>query len=286
MVLVLFLPNFNKGFSKMVSKALNIAKRVSGYIVAKYMHFKTDAYIISHPKSGRNWLRVLIGKTLCEKFNIPDEIMLDIYKVTSLAGILRTQVIHDHSSYTEGYKYYYLPTDKREYARKKVIFLVRNIKDLLVSYYFQVNRREGNFTGSISDFIRSDKYGVNKIINFYNIWYENRTIPKEFLLLRYEEMHKNTEEVLARTLKFLGLDEVDYHIIRKAVKFASFSNMKKMEKDNFFKRKAIRPVNINDDDSYKVRRGIVGGYYNYLSEEDIKYIDQVIKERGCPFEQI
>jgi len=268
MVLVLFLPNFNKGFSKMISKALNIAKRVSGYIVAKYMHFKTDAYIISHPKSGRNWLRVLIGKTLCEKFNIPDEIMLDIYKVTSLAGILRTQVIHDHSSYTEGYKYYYLPTDKREYARKKVIFLVRN------------------FTGSISDFIRSDKYGVNNIINFYNIWYENRTIPKEFLLLRYEEMHKNTEEVLARTLKFLGLDEVDYHIIRKAVKFASFSNMKKMEKDNFFKRKAIRPVNINDDDSYKVRRGIVGGYYNYLSEEDIKYIDQVIKERGCPFEQI
>ena len=59
-----------------------------------------------------------------------------------------------------------------------------------------------------------------------------------------------------------------------------------MEKDGFFKRDSMRAANINDDESYKVRRGIVGGYENYLSEGDIKYIDQVIKEMGYPFESL
>ena len=99
-------------------------------------------------------------------------------------------------------------------------------------------------------------------------------------------MHKNPGEVLVRAIKFLGCDEVDEYIIRKAVEFASFNNMRKMEKDGFFKSGAMRPANINDDESYKLRRGIVGGYEYYLSEGDVKYIDQVIKEVGYPFEQV
>ena len=264
-------------------------KQTSRYLKKQYKHWKTDAYIISFPKSGRTWLRILIGKTLCERFNLPEEIMLDTHKVTAAAGILRTQMTHDDSSIIGGYKYYRyneLSTDKRKYSKKKVIFLVRNVKDILVSFYFQVTKRENNYTGSISDFIRSDRYGIKKILTFYNIWHENRTVPKEFLLLRYEDMHKNPGEVLVKTIKFLGCDEVDNHIIKKAVEFASFTHMKKMEKDGFFKRDSMRAANINDDESYKVRRGIVGGYENYLSEGDIKYIDQIIKEMGQPFEQV
>jgi hypothetical protein len=261
-------------------------KQIFKYLIKQYKHLKTDAYIISFPKSGRTWLRILIGKALCEKFNLPDEIMLDTYKVTTSAGILCTQITHDSSSEKAGYKYYDLTKDKRKYSKKKVIFLVRDVKNVLISYYFQVTKRRDKYTGNISDFIRSDKYGIKKILSFYNIWQENMNVPKEFLLLRYEDMHKNPGEVLAKTMKFLGCDGVDEYTIRKAVDFASFNNMRKMEKDGFFKSGAMRPANINDDESYKLRRGIVGGYENYLSEEDIKYVDQIIKEMGCPFEQI
>ncbi len=262
------------------------AKQIFKYLHKQYKHWKTDVYIVSFGKSGRTWLRILIGKSLTQKFNLPDEIMLDTYKVTTSAGILCTQMTHDNSSIREGFKYYELPKDKKKYRKKKIIFLLRNIKDVLVSNYFQANRRIGNYTGNLSDFIRTDKYGIKKIVTFHNIWYENMNVPKEFMLLRYEDIHKNPGEVLATTMKFLGCDEIDEDIIIKAVKFASFENMKKMEKEGFFKPKKMRPADINDDESYKLRRGIVGGYENYLSEEDIKYIDQVIKEMGCPFEQI
>ena len=46
-------------------------------------------------------------------------------------------------------------------------------------------------------------------------------------------MHKNPREVLVKTIKFLGCDEVDNHIIKKAVEFASFTNMKKNGKGWF-----------------------------------------------------
>jgi hypothetical protein len=36
------------------------------------------AWIISFPKSGRTWLRVLLGKALCEELHLDETVMLDI----------------------------------------------------------------------------------------------------------------------------------------------------------------------------------------------------------------
>jgi len=263
----------------------NYVKKISGSIVAKYFHHNTDVYIISHPRSGRTWLRLLLGKILCEKYGFSDKYMLDIYKLTTLAGILRTQLIHDHISYTESYKYFYLPEDKKIYANKKVIFLVRDIKDVLVSYYYYVLKRDREFEGSISNFIRTEKYGVKKIVNFYNSWYESRNIPLEFMVLRYEDMMNNPEANLIKTINFLGLENIDVYTIKKAIEFAKFDNLKKLEREQYFNKKAMRPANKSDDESYTIRRGKVGGYVEYLNQDDIKYIESVIQEIGCPFNQ-
>jgi hypothetical protein len=40
---------------------------------------------------------------------------------------------------------------------------------------------------------------------------------------------------------------------------------------------------VNDPESYKTRRGKVGGYVDYLTAEDIAFIDQTVNEFGCPF---
>lgn len=248
-----------------------------------YRNHNTDAYIISFPNSGRTWLRILIGKALREKFGFSDEIIIDTYKITSKAGILRTQFVHDYSSIIEGYNYYELPADKSEYAGKNVIFLVRDIRDVLVSHYFQATKRVGSFNGSMSDFIRHDKYGATKIITFYNIWYENMSKPKGFLLVRYEDMHKSPEKITASVLSFLGLDYIEEDIIRTAVEFTTFSNLKNLEKEDFFQSDKIRPADTRDNESYKVRKGIIGGYKSYLSKADMEYIDELIRKLGCPF---
>ncbi len=262
---------------------IKIVKNVVVRLKEGYRNHNTDAYIISFPNSGRTWLRILIGKALCEKFGFSDEIMIDTYKITSKAGILRTQFIHDYSSIIEGYNYYQLPTDKSEYAGKNVILLVRDVRDVLVSHYFQATKRVGSFNGSISDFIRHEKYGALKIITFFNTWYDNMSKPKGFLLVRYEDMHKNPEKITASVLSFLGLDYIEEDIIRTAVEFASFSNLKNLEKEDYFQSDKIRPADTRDNESYKVRKGIIGGYRSYISKGDMEYIDELISKLGCPF---
>jgi hypothetical protein len=184
----------------------------------------------------------------------------------------------------EGLRYFELPTDKRKYAGKKVILLTRNIKDVLVSCYFQATKRIGKYNGNISEFIRSDRYGAKKIITFYNTWHQNRGVPKEFLHLKYEDIHNKPEEVLSQTMRFLGLHQVEEDLVRDAVQFASFDNMKVMEKEFLFKQRSMRPANVSDDESFKVRKGVVGGYASYLSPDDIDFIDKVKLEMGYPFE--
>lgn len=250
---------------------------------AKVVPRHAEAYIISYPKSGRTWLRVLIGKAVCLRYNLPDALMLETDRLTAAAGLSRTAFTHDYSEILTGLPYQALPADRSEYAGKKVVFIVRDAKDVLVSSYFQATRRTYKYKGSISDFIRSDKYGIRKVVTFYNIWHANRHVPKEFLLVRYEDMHADPAQALISTLRFIGLSEVPQRIVQEAVNFARFDNMKKMEAAGIFRDAKMRPGDAGDEESFKVRKGKVGGYAEYLSEADVRYIDEVVEEMGCPF---
>jgi hypothetical protein len=54
--------------------------------------------------------------------------------------------------------------------------------------------------------------------------------------------------------------------------------MKKLEAAGQFKARAeiLSPGNVDDPESYKTRRGVVVGFRDYLSADDMRYIDQAI----------
>jgi hypothetical protein len=60
-------------------------------------------------------------------------------------------------------------------------------------------------------------------------------------------------------------------IFQAALDFSQFENMKKMEAAGAFDSKILRPGDVRDPESFKVRRGKVGGYREYLSVEDQAY---------------
>ena len=43
---------------------------------------------------------------------------------------------------------------------------------------------------------------------------------------------------------------------------------------------ALTPRDVRNPNSYKVRRGKVGGFVDYLSPEDIAYCDEVLKSHN------
>ena len=71
----------------------------------------------------------------------------------------------------------------------------------------------------------------------------------------------------------MGFEQIDEELLDATVEFASFDNMKAMERGNRFDRKLLRPGDPGDPGSFKVRRGKVGGWVEYLSEEDTRLIE-------------
>ena len=253
----------------------------------RYKEFKalqnTDAFIISYPKCGRTWLRLLLGKYLQQQFGLrEDAMMLELHALTrNIAGLPRVDFSHDDRPQLKPAAE--IDRDKRRYRGKKVVFLVRDPRDVLVSYYFQYTRRgaqelagEAPFTGTMSDFIRHPIGGIDNIVAFYNVWAEQRAAPADFMLLRYEDLHSDPVANLRRLAAFLGFPKVDDAALERVLSYGSFDHMKRIERDNLLKSPRLEAPDSADPESFKVRKGRVAGYGEYLSAEDVAYLDEKI----------
>ena len=90
-------------------------------------------------------------------------------------------------------------------------------------------------------------------------------------------MRMNVHEHFRKVLKFCGIP-INDSILNNVVEFSKFENMQKMERENALNTARLRPGNVNDPDTYKVRKGEVGGYKFYFSNDDIEYLNRMIDE--------
>jgi hypothetical protein len=102
---------------------------------------------------------------------------------------------------------------------------------------------------------------------------ESKDIPAAFFLIRYEDMKEDIFKETRRVLDYLGLSEIDNQIVQKAIEYSSFENMHRMESQATLQSHRLKPGDSNDPESYKTRRGNVGGYKDYLRAEDITYLN-------------
>ncbi|MGD1912645.1 MAG: sulfotransferase domain-containing protein [Rivularia sp. (in: cyanobacteria)] len=261
-----------------------------------------DVFIISFPKCGRTWLKFMIGRTIVHQFGLYNHNYLNLDRLAALHPLV-PRIVATHDDDPHWKKSDELFTSKTVYQDVKVIFLARDPRDVLVSTYFEQKKRAHiwidkliqkphlqayskrikPYSGNLSSYLKEEVGSIDTIIKFYNIWAENRTIPKDFLLLRYEDLQQNTHKELRRVMNFVGIKEVSSEIIAEAVKYASFDNMHKMETDEIFNSYVLKPTNKNDLESYKTRRGKVGGFTDYLNEEEIAYINSKINDALSDF---
>jgi hypothetical protein len=248
-----------------------------------------DRYVLSYPKTGRTWLRALVGRVLVDRLRAPESYLLDIPALTGAAGLPVTAFDHDGSELIHAVRWQALSPDKSRYRGKRVLLLGRDVRDTLVSSYFQASRRIRAFEGSIAEFVRSDRFGARKIAAFYRHWQAARDLPDAFLFLRYEALHADPSAVLAEVLDFLGVRDVPAPAIAAAVEFARFDNLRSLESSGRIESMGARsgpmlstPADA-DPETFKVRRGKVGGFRDYLTDEDVAWIDAVVAEADCPF---
>lgn len=247
-------------------------------------------HLVSFPKSGRTWLQLLIGTYLVRYFQLDGSKynpLRDLHEMTqSIDRVSSLQVTHD------GSVFYRSPTaldaDKQKYANANVILLIRDPRDVVVSAYFERNRRfpgrgKKGYEGTLTEFLRHDQGSFDTIVAFYNIWYQSKEIPKQLKIVKYEHLLNQTEYELWAILKFMRLPPIDDSLLKQAVQECSFDNMREMERTDKFADIKLKPGDASDAESYKTRKGKIGGYKDYLSAEDIDYVDFRMRENLAEF---
>ena len=239
-----------------------------------YRHYRTDCYIISYPKCGRTWLRIMLAKALAIHFNDPREtvwsprdVICSVHRRHPYIRFTHDGVDHPPGRAQDAERRYY------RYKRKRVILLIRDPRDVLVSYYFQRTRREGE-SHEMRGFVRHPWWGIDRLIPFMRGWYEHRHVPVSFLLVRYADLHHDAGAELRKVLTFVNLRDVSEDTFRMAVRYASFENMRRLSLRELAIDGRMAPADIQDPESYKVRKGKIGGYTEYLSTAEIEYIEE------------
>jgi hypothetical protein len=261
-------------------------KALPDHLLRWYAHTNTDVYLLSYPKCGRTWLRLLIGYAMACHFSLPqtEEILFLRNNKRWHPKAPRIQVIHEDRPMLKTAAQ--LQTNKAHFRNKKVIFLARDPRDVFVSSYFEMSKRrillanesqavqDQIFHGSLAEFINQPTGSFDTILAYYNIWAANRHVPKGFLLVRYEDMQQDTAGELRRVLEFIDLQAIAPEVIQQAIAYASFDNMRQMERSRQIQGALLQPGNPDDPDSYKTRKGKVRGFVDHLGPDEIAALNQ------------
>lgn len=187
-----------------------------------------DVFITSYPKSGNTWTRFLTANLLwaddsTDFINIEQRVP-DIYKHgdTELLSFDQPRYLKSHEYFDPRYP--------------KVVYIVRDPRSILVSYYNYEMRWATRF-GPETSYYDFAKVFVSGELNAFGSWQQNvlswlgvyRNNPERLCYIRYEDLLSNGQETLTRVSSFLGLDRSEAQIAH-ALKMSSFNRMKALEK--------------------------------------------------------
>lgn len=252
-----------------------------------------DGAIVSYPKSGRTWLRILLTELYKQHFNIVTDEVLGFQNFCAKnPAVPRLLFTHDHFLASTGA----CESAKPYFSGKRIVLLVRDPRDVIVSFHLHTRFRgdEGRtrlkFESPVRpgielcDFIQHPEFGLRRAIRFLNGW--QRALPAlvdDVLVVRYEDMRRDTAAELARIADHIGLS-VGPEDIAVAVERASFRNMQKCEAEGLYGDRSNRltPGDRQNPQSFKVRRGKVGGYADYLEPAELAEMEALIAAELLP----
>ncbi|NWI00818.1 ST4A1 Sulfotransferase, partial [Tichodroma muraria] len=164
--------------------------------IANFPVRDSDVWIVTYPKSGTGLLQEVVY--LVSQGADPDEIGLmnideqlpvleypqpglDIIKELTSPRLIKSHL-----------PYRFLPSDLHN-GNSKVIYMARNPKDLVVSYYqFHRSLRTMSYRGTFQEFCRrfmNDKLGYGSWFEHVQEFWEHH-MDANVLFLKYEDMHK------------------------------------------------------------------------------------------------
>lgn len=242
-----------------------------------------DAILVSPPGSGRTWLAAMLSHYYHLTRGAPADLLIKQARFyAGLPDVRRYFLAHPSQIWGER-----AAADAAKlHARKATLFLIRDPRDIAVTMHWHrwmrggASSNCGSAPGRNARRLRFDDLAgavVGVIRRLHQIEAVAVELP-DHLLLTYEGL-RAAPEVNVSALIDAVERSVDRAAVAEAVAFCSFDRMKCLEREGFFQARALQPGAADEPESFKVRRGEVGGYRRYLSEAEAAMVDKLVAER-------
>jgi hypothetical protein len=237
-----------------------------------------DATVLSIPKSGRTWMRVFLSSYFCAKAGRPFSIDATDWRSEGIPRIIYSHDRFEHRTKGNAWERfrgkYLVPLEQLTSA--PIILLVRDPRDAFVSYYVQLTHRNHPAPESIKQLsadvlLHHPRFGIGGMVAVMNAWLRECEQCSDFSIVRYEDIRADAAGEFRRLLNRVGQSEVNEPAFDQAIQSSSFENMRKLEATEAFGDKILAPRDVTDEESFKVRRGKVGGFSEYLSLESQRH---------------
>lgn len=235
---------------------------------------RSDAFFVSFPKSGRTWVRVFFAAYVARLTGRPFALAPE-----PAPGVPRLWFTHDRWEHrmVSGWWGFIrgrrlIPPSARR--SKKIVLMVRDPRDVVVSLYFHLMKRPNVFGWKqqpMSEMIRDPRFGIPRIVEIMNGWLREWGGRPDFLLMHYADCKADPAGRFRELLEFLGMNPVDETALEHAVEFSRFENMQALEATGSFAERELSAGDRRDKDSFKARRGKVGGFRDYFDSGDLAF---------------
>ncbi|CAI5676332.1 amine sulfotransferase [Oreochromis niloticus] len=234
----------------------------------------SDVFVVTYPKSGTVWAQQIIisiyelhGNQNKYSNNMERMPWLE-YKTAEYTLLPSPRLFASHLPE------HIMPPGVKE-KKAKIVYLMRNPKDNMVSFY--------HFSKALADLETPESF--DQFFEWYitgNIsssswfdhvreWYSNRE-QYNILFLTYEEMILDLKASVKKICNFLGINLTEA-AISQVVEKATFQNMKNDTKANY---EHLSPERFSGK---FLRKGQIGDWKNTLTVAQSERVDQVLQEK-------
>uniref|UniRef100_A0A8C4SAM2 Sulfotransferase n=1 Tax=Erpetoichthys calabaricus TaxID=27687 RepID=A0A8C4SAM2_ERPCA len=247
----------------------------------------SDVFLVTYPKSGTVWTQQIV--TLIFEDDCTEDYQKNIERMPWIEFPMDGYDFVNRPSprlYASHLPYHLVPKALKE-KKAKVIYVFRNPKDTMVSYFhFSKMMNDLETMPSITELI--ERYLNGKVLGgswFDHVkgWYDHKD-QVNALFLSYEEISKDLRSAVLKISKFVG-KQLDDATIDKIVEKSTFKNMRNDPKANY----EFMPDHVADKKKGRfMRKGTVGDWKHTLTVAQNEYFDEVFqaKMKGVPLKMI
>ncbi len=230
-----------------------------------YAHLRlTDVFLVTYPKSGTTWLAFLLANLLRPEDHAPLNLQNYLRYVPDVNDIYWERGTLRHASLPD--PRFFIGHMRYDAALPHVVYIVRDPRDVLVSYWHHKRLTEPGFSLSIEAFVQKDDHWPCRWDEHVRDWLLPPRHPR-LLAVKYEEMQIGAAVVLQKVLAFAGVNRSSDDVAR-AVEASRFERMRSAE-EHF----GLGKVEGVKDERF-VRRGKVGGWRDELGSASVRAIER------------